>query len=55
MFEEIEKGFDVVNCSFKVDKNGRLTKNLFTKNIELDSVGACKALLKEKLLMEQNI
>lgn len=50
MFEEIEKGFDVVNCSFKVDKNGRLTKNIFTKNVELDSVGACKALLKDSYM-----
>ena len=50
MFEEIEKGFDVVNCSFKVDKNGRLTKNIFSKNIELNSVSACKALLKDSYM-----
>lgn len=50
MYEEIEKGFDVVNCSFKIDKDGKLSKNIFTKNVELDSVGACKALLKDSYM-----
>ena len=47
MFEEIEKGYDVVNCSFKTEKNGKKHKNLFVKNKSFDSVGACKALLKD--------
>lgn len=47
MYEEIEKGYDVVNCSFKVDKNNKIRKNPFVKNIEHDSIGACKALLKD--------
>ena len=47
MFEEIEKGYDVVNCSFKVDTDGKLRKNWFTKNAEFDTYGACKALLRD--------
>ena len=50
MYEEIEKGFDIVNCSFKTDKNGRIGANIFRKKAELDSVGACKALLKDSYL-----
>ena len=50
MYEEAEKGFDIVNCSFKGDKNGKLSNNMFTKNVELDSVGACKALLKDSYM-----
>ena len=47
MFNEIEKGYDVVNCSFKVDTNGKLSKNLFTKKKDFDTYGACKALLRD--------
>jgi len=47
MYEEISRGYDVINCSFKVDTNSKLKKNMFTKEIELDSLGACSALLKD--------
>lgn len=47
MYNEIEKGYDVVNCSFKVDTNGKLSKNLFTKKKDFDTYGACKALLRD--------
>ena len=47
MFEEAEKGFDIVNCSFKTDKEGKISKNAFTKNKEMESSTACKALLKD--------
>ncbi len=50
MFSEIEKGYDVVNCSFKVDTNGKLKNNIFSKNVELDSCGACKALLQDSYI-----
>ena len=45
MHEEISKGYDVINCSFKIDKNGKISNNLFAKNKELDSPQACKAIL----------
>jgi len=47
MFEEAEKGFDIVNCSFKTDKDGKISKNVFTKNKEMESPTACRALLKD--------
>ena len=47
MFEEAEKGFDIVNCSFKTDKDGKISKNSFVKNVELDTYAACRALLKD--------
>lgn len=50
MYEEIEKGYDVVNCSFKIDKDGKLSNNLFRKQAEFDSKGACKALLKDSYM-----
>ena len=50
MFEEIEKGYDIVNCSFYIDKNGKISKNAFTKNAEFDSVSGCHALLKDSFM-----
>ena len=50
MYEEIEKGYDVVNCSFYIDKNGKISKNSFTKECELDSVNGCHALLKDSYM-----
>ena len=50
MYEEIEKGYDIVNCSFITDKNGKLSKNLFSKEIELNSVDGCHALLKDSYM-----
>ena len=47
MFDEIEKGYDIVNCSFNVVKNGKVSKNILTKVKEYDSIGACKALLND--------
>ena len=50
MHEEISKGYDVVNCSFKVDTNGKLKNNAFIKKADLDSVKACEALLKDSYM-----
>lgn len=47
MYNEIEKGFDVVNSSFYIDSNDKIKENLFIKNKEFDSVKACNALLKD--------
>lgn len=47
MFEEAEKGFDIVNCSFKTDKDGKVQSNVFIKEAELDSYQACSALLRD--------
>lgn len=47
MFEEVEKGFDIVNCSFKTDKDGKVQNNVFIKDKEYDSYQACHALLRD--------
>ena len=47
MFDEIEKGYDIVNCSFYLDRNGKISKNILTKVKEYDSLSACKGLLNE--------
>ena len=50
MYEEIEKGYDVVNCSFFVAKNSRISKNMFTKTSDFDSAQGCKAILKDSYM-----
>ena len=47
MYEEISKGFDIVNSSFFVDQDGKIKKNAFTKAKEMDSLGACNAILED--------
>ncbi len=47
MYEEIEKGYDFVNCSFYKDINGRIKKIHLIKNKKLDSIKTCKALLQD--------
>jgi len=47
LYNEIEKGYDIVNCSFFNLRKGKATKDLFKKNKEYDSINACKALLKD--------
>ena len=50
MFNEIEKGYDAVNCSFYVDRDGKIEKNSFTLDGELSSLEACKAVLKDSYI-----
>lgn len=47
MYKEISKGYDVVNCSFYIDKGQHIVKNKFTSNAELNSTKACKLLLND--------
>lgn len=47
MYEEASKGYDVVNCAFKFDKDGKVKNDFFGKNKELNSTQACKALLMD--------
>lgn len=47
MHNEISKGYDVVNCAFYINKGSHVSKTIFSKNKELDSVGACNALLSD--------
>lgn len=47
MHREIIKGYDVVNCSFYINRNNKITKNKFTKKSSLNSSKACKALLSD--------
>ena len=50
MYEEIEKGYDVVNCAFKLKTDRKIRKTIFAKNRELDSLQACRYLLKDTFL-----
>ena len=36
MYEEISKGFDMINCSFYVNRGNKISKNGFTKDIRSD-------------------
>lgn len=47
MYQEIVKGYDVVNCSFYVNKGKRIYRNKFVKEKELNTSEACKALLSD--------
>ena len=50
MFDEIEKGYDVVNCSFFNQKNSKISKNSFVKEADFDSPQGCKAILKDSYM-----
>lgn len=50
MYKEIEKGFDIVNCSFYNEKNNKIRKNHFVKNKCLDKYESCKALLSDSYM-----
>lgn len=49
MYETACKGnYDIVNCSFFVNKENHISKNHFVSNKEYDSISATKALLLDK-------
>lgn len=47
MYEQISKGYDIVNCSFFIDKGGHIKKNKYVSNKLLSRNQACKALLRD--------
>ncbi len=47
MYEEVNKGYDIVNSSFFIDRDGKIKKNGFVKAKEMNSVEACNAILKD--------